>query len=252
MLAAGRKPTDVTHVFFSHFHFDHCLDYPSLVLTRWDQDGGNAPDLKVYGPPPLLGMNALLFGPDGVYGPDIRARTSTKGSLARYVERGGQLPRRPPVLDAAEITPGHRIKVGDDCVVTAAAAVHAEPYLTCLSYRLDTPDGSIVYTGDTAPNDRLVALARGCDILIHLCAYLSGSDERDARSQSASGHLEAADTARAAAAGHLILTHIGPKLDVAETRERMLAEISEIYPGKVSIAEDLMAFDLKRGAGARR
>ena len=34
MMEAGIKATRVTHVFFSHLHYDHCLDYALLVLTR--------------------------------------------------------------------------------------------------------------------------------------------------------------------------------------------------------------------------
>ena len=30
--------TDVSHVFFTHLHYDHCLDYARLLLTRWDQE----------------------------------------------------------------------------------------------------------------------------------------------------------------------------------------------------------------------
>ena len=35
--------------------------------------------------------------------------------------------------------------------MTAAHAEHAQPYLDSLAYRLDTPEGSIVFTGDTQP-----------------------------------------------------------------------------------------------------
>jgi len=51
MMEAGVAPTDVTHVFFSHLHYDHCLDYARLLITRWDQGAGVIPELKVYGPP---------------------------------------------------------------------------------------------------------------------------------------------------------------------------------------------------------
>src|SRR3546814_20201990 len=37
MMEAGVRAVDVTHVFFSHLHYDHCLDYARLLMTRWDQ-----------------------------------------------------------------------------------------------------------------------------------------------------------------------------------------------------------------------
>jgi len=36
LLETGTKATDVTHTFFSHLHYDHFMDFPRLLLTRWD------------------------------------------------------------------------------------------------------------------------------------------------------------------------------------------------------------------------
>ena len=35
LLESGRSPTEVTRAFFSHLHYDHCMDYARLVLQRW-------------------------------------------------------------------------------------------------------------------------------------------------------------------------------------------------------------------------
>ncbi len=40
LLELGIPATRVTHLFLSHVHYDHCGDYPRLVLTRWDQGAG--------------------------------------------------------------------------------------------------------------------------------------------------------------------------------------------------------------------
>ena len=53
LLEAGRRAVDVGYAFFSHLHYDHCLDYPRLVLQRWDMGADRIPDLAVFGPPPL-------------------------------------------------------------------------------------------------------------------------------------------------------------------------------------------------------
>jgi ribonuclease BN (tRNA processing enzyme) len=37
LLECGRRSIDVTHAFFTHLHYDHCMDYGRLVLQRWDQ-----------------------------------------------------------------------------------------------------------------------------------------------------------------------------------------------------------------------
>ena len=46
---------------------------------------------------------------------------------------------------------------------------HAHP---ALAYRFDTPDGAVVFSGDTTVNDDLIALARGAEILVHQVADL--------------------------------------------------------------------------------
>src|SRR5689334_19278551 len=74
LIESGHRATDVTHAFFSHLHYDHCMDYGRLVLQRWDQGAGRIPDLQVYGPTPIARMTNQLVGADGVYVPEIRAR----------------------------------------------------------------------------------------------------------------------------------------------------------------------------------
>ena len=67
MMEAGVNAVDVSHVFFSHLHYDHCLDYARLLMTRWDQSDGRLPELKVYGPPHTARMTELYIGEDGVF-----------------------------------------------------------------------------------------------------------------------------------------------------------------------------------------
>src|SRR5262245_62571957 len=75
LLETGTKATDVTHAFFSHLHYDHFMDFPRLLLTRWDDGAARIPELKVYGPKPIKHSVERLIGPEGVFHPDITART---------------------------------------------------------------------------------------------------------------------------------------------------------------------------------
>src|SRR5215470_7437888 len=68
LLETGHRAVDVTHAFFTHLHYDHCMDYARLVLQRWDMGADRIPDLNVYGPTPIARMTELLFGEEGVYG----------------------------------------------------------------------------------------------------------------------------------------------------------------------------------------
>ncbi len=89
MMEAGKRAVDITHVFFSHLHYDHCLDYARLLLTRWDQGAGKIPELVVYGPPHTKRMTQALIGKNGAFGPDLEARTRHRGSIDVYQSRGG-------------------------------------------------------------------------------------------------------------------------------------------------------------------
>ena len=157
LIESGHRPIDVTHAFFTHLHYDHCMDYGRLVLQRWDQGAGKIGELKVYGPPPLARMTEQLFGADGIYGPDIRARVEHRSSLDVYEARGGKLPRARPAPRVTEIHAGSVVE-GNGWKLTVGHAQHVQPYLECLAFRLDTSEGSVCYTcllyTSPSPRDR--------------------------------------------------------------------------------------------------
>ena len=124
--------------------------------------------------------------------------------------------------------------------VRAVEVPHAQPYLTCLALRFDTDAGSLVYSGDSGPSRALEQLAQGCDVLIHMCSYISGSVDNHATRIGTSGHLEAARTAAAAGARRLVATHIYNQFDRPGVRERVIAEMAGIYDGVIVFGEDLM------------
>ena len=48
LVKSGLWPTDINHIFFTHHHFDHDIDYPCFLLCRWDQSIGTEDTLKVF------------------------------------------------------------------------------------------------------------------------------------------------------------------------------------------------------------
>lgn len=240
LLEAGYAAADVTHLFLTHYHYDHLMDYPRLVLTRWDQGGGRVPDLEVFGPAPLAEVSGRFFGPSGAFALDIAARTRHPASLAVYAARGGTGARLPPRPVLREVAPGDVVE-GRGWTMRVGPARHFQPILDCLAYRLETADGTLVYSGDNGGVYRpFIDFAQGCDVLIHMCHFLSGT-EVDAAYRDASGsHLDVAETARVAGARTLVLTHLLPQLDRPGVKERMVAEMREIYDGTIIVGEDLM------------
>jgi len=243
LLEAGVKPTEITDVFFTHLHYDHCMDYGRLVLQRWDQGADRIPDLDVYEPPPIKRMTDLLFAPDGVYGPDIRARIEHESSIDQFTARGGTPPRKRPAPRVREIKPGDVVE-GKGWKITVGHAQHVEPFLECLAFRLDAPDGSMCYTGDSGATDSIVELARGCDVLIHMNHYFSGTAPSPAYRAACGNHKDNALTAKKAGVKTLVLTHLLAQIDQPRIREQIVHEIQQVFEGKVVWGEDLMQLTL--------
>lgn len=240
LMEAGIESTKVSHIFFSHLHYDHCLDYARLLLNRWDHGCGKFPELEAHGPKALERMTRLLVSPEGAFADDIRARTEHPNSIYFYQARGGEGKREWPKPNVHELDGGETI-TGKGWTIKATEVHHQQPLLSCLAYRIDTPEGSLTYSGDTGyPCPNLTKLAQGCDILIHMCHWISGTH----KATTGSGHLEAAKAARDANVSTLVLSHFTNQLDVPGVREKILYEVQNVFKGNVIWGEDLMEIPL--------
>ena len=243
MYRAGVKVTAVDHLFFTHLHSDHVADYPRFLLTRFDMLTGRENPLEVYGPPPTERMTELLMGGEGsALWHDVVARTNHPMSLAAYRRRGGAGERKPPVIHAHDVGPGE-VASGGGWEITAVEVRHAQPYLQCLAYRVDSDEGSIVFGGDTRPCDELVELACGADLLVMECVGLEGTLPAGARL----AETDARGCGRIAAdAGvkRLVVNHQPPWLDDPETKTRAIAQIASIYTGPLIWGEELLQIEI--------
>jgi ribonuclease Z len=246
LLEVGVPPAEITALFLTHLHYDHAADYAYLVLNRWDQGAGRLPELEVYGPPPLDRMTAVLFGPDGVWGPDLHARVDNPSSQFVYEARGGVLPRRPPIPNVTLIGNGDVVET-ERWTVHAAEVVHVQPQLTCLAYRFEAAGKTIVFGGDTSPTPALTSLAAGADVLLHMCHFVNGAEGDPRLTAATSGHLDAARTALDAGAGTLVLVHITEQVEQPGVRERVIHEAAEIFPGRIIFGEDRLDISIDAG-----
>ena len=237
LLEAGVKPVQVTDIFFTHLHYDHCLDYVRLVMTRWDQGAGKIPELNVYGPVHTRKMTDSII--NDVFGPDLEARTELPMSQAVYVARGGKLPRAKPNPVVRELKnndsvdgPGFRVQVH--------SVIHAQPVLECFGYRLEAEGASFAYSGDAGPCKAMEDLARNADVMVHMCHFISGTALNPEFEKRNGGHLEIARLAQAAGVRNLVASHITEQMDVPGVRERLIREMSDIFKGNLFFGEDLM------------
>jgi ribonuclease Z len=237
LLEAGVKPAQVTDIFFTHLHYDHCLDYIRLLMTRWDQGAGKIPELNVYGPVHTRKMTDSII--NDVFGPDLEARTELPMSQAVYVARGGKLPRAKPKPVVKEVRSGEVVHA-DGFTVKVHSVIHAQPILECFGYRLEAEGASFAYSGDAGPCKAMEDLARNADVMVHMCHFISGTALNPEFEKRNGGHLEIARLAQAAGVRNLVASHITEQMDVPGVRERLIREMSEIFKGNLFFGEDLM------------
>ncbi|WP_347876702.1 MBL fold metallo-hydrolase [Actinomadura sp. 7K534] len=168
-------------IWISHLHADHSAD----LLTAYY--GALYADIQLTAPIPL-------YGPPGTA--DRLAHFLTNTSVRSPVESAFAI---------EELQDGHSARVGA-LTLTSRAVSHGMP---AFALRVEAEGGSLVYSGDTAPCPALISLAEGCDVL--LCE----ADSAEVPTTGEQVHHtpeNAGDTARAARAGRLIVTHVGRSL----------------------------------------
>jgi len=144
------EPANLKVDFVTHLHSDHTAGYPDLILTGWT--AGRHVPLEVYGPPGLRSMTEHILE---AYRIDIDTRTGPEGDQRSNAE-GWK-------VNVHEIKAGI-IYMDEKLTVTAFPTKHA---MESYGFRFDTPDRSIVISGDTSPTDATVKACNGCDILVH-------------------------------------------------------------------------------------
>ena len=236
LIKSGITPLDISHLFFTHHHSDHDADYACFLLSRFDMSIGKEPNLKVYGPPPTQALTEKLIGEkEGAYWHDFVARTNHPLSLWAYQNRGGTLPRKIPQVHAKDIEPNELI-TGPDWTIECSRVEHVQPYLDSLAYRVNTDNGSIVFSGDTRPCQSLVKLAKGSDVLVMECIRLEKEMVGNATALSESSALAAGKIANETEVKMLVLTHQAHYLD--ESKKEVIEEVQKNYKGRIEWADE--------------
>ncbi|HIM62569.1 MAG TPA: hypothetical protein EYM42_07525 [Dehalococcoidia bacterium] len=173
-------------------------------------------------------------------GPDKPPRQSTQRV---FVNRGSVPPRMPPAPNAKDIGVGE-VASGKNWQVTSALAEHAQPWLDSLAYRVDTPEGSVVFTGDTQPCDTARELARDADMMLCMCWDDQAVMESVNESEGQCGTTGAAQLAQDAGVKKLVLIHMGPSLSKDTPFERHVDEMTRMYDGEIIFSEELMRIEV--------
>lgn len=232
---AALEPTNLRVVFVTHLHSDHTVGYPDLILTPWVL--GRKFPLEVYGPTGIKDMTTHVLE---AYRVDFESRSK------QYQEKLFSIGTFPEAhnVNAHEIKPGVVYKDAN-VKVTAFPTKHT---IESYGYRFDTPDRSIVISGDTNPTQATIDACNGCDVLIHEVMTQEWLAKRpDFQNYAARYHtttVQLAELAKQAKPGLLILYHASvswrPVVDNQRSRpEELLSEMTSRYSGHVVVGRDL-------------
>jgi ribonuclease BN (tRNA processing enzyme) len=229
----GLSVLAIKHVFVTHLHSDHTAGYPDLILTPWSV--GRTHPLEVYGPRGLTAMTRHILE---AYAEDIRIRRQDKMTLGRPNEADGYK------VNSHEVVPG--LVYQDSNVKVTAFRVNHGDVPGAFGYRFETPDRTIVISGDAAPSQTIIDQCNGCDVLIHeaysLMTYNNVTRPYQAyREKHHTSSRQLADLATKARPGLLILYHRANPGGVGSPNPEdvLLDELRAHYSGRVVTGHDL-------------
>ena len=225
--------------FLTHLHSDHTMGLPDLILTPWTM--GRQEPLELYGP---VGTGAMVAGIQQAWALDIDRR---RNDLQPATPDGWR-------VNVHEL-PATLGQVYADANVRVTAIPVQHGVWEAFGYRIDTPDKSIVISGDARPTEALTAACQGCDILIFEI-YTMGSTEkvtppwREYRRAYHTSTRELADIAAKSRPKLLVLYHranpgcdqVGTNCGTSGSEAEALAEMRQFYSGPVVEAHDLDVF----------
>lgn len=248
---AGIDVREIGTIFITHHHDDHTAGLGTLMSIAWDRN--RAKPIHVYGPPrteELVKAAVQYF---------------TISAEIRIADGGRTVP-------IAQVFFGHDVGIGviyQDANIKVMAIENshfdfhkgsASGKHKSYSYRFETPDRVIAFTGDTGPSDAVTELAKGADVLVTetcSCEDRKQAMINDGRWQAMTPD-EQAGIMRQATQGHMSLDVIGKMATRANVKTVVLShltqrvgtddytswaeEVKKHFSGQVLIAEDLMGF----------
>lgn len=238
LVRAGIPIPQVKYIFISHHHSDHNLEYGNLFYNAW-----------------AAGLSTPIhsFGPKGIEAMTREYWELNKFDVETRIEDEGR-PDPRKLLIAKDITDDGVVLKTPDVTVTAFRTPHP-PIVDNFAYKFETPDGTIVFSSDTAYNPKLAEFAKGADVLVHECLYVPAVDRLVAKTKNGAtlkkhlldSHTSTEDVGRIAAAAGvrtLVLSHFVPGDDPQVTDDDWTRDVKTNFKGRIVVAKDLMELRL--------
>jgi ribonuclease BN (tRNA processing enzyme) len=250
---AGIKIVEIGNIFITHPHSDHTGGLGGLLSAEYDYN--RTKPVTVMGPPGTAAtMNGVIQFL--TVSSEIRMSDGTK------------------TVPAAKVFSGTDTGTGDifkdaNVKVTAAENTHfnfptgSPGYgkYKSYSYRFETADRVVVFSGDTGPSVALTELAKGADLLVTEVTSVEEAKEQrikngqwqrmtPAEQEGYIRHMrqehitpeEIGKMATRAGVKTVVLTHLPSTTDPKDEYKRYGDEVQKQFSGKVLVAKDLMEF----------
>lgn len=228
--------------FLTHLHSDHIVGLPDIWLSGWVGTpwASRKSPFVIYGP---AGTKAMTENLTKAFSEDIRIRSDDE-----------HLPAAGIAFDAYDIVPGPVYDQGG-VRVTAFEVNHGEKIKPAFGYKIEYDGKKVVLSGDTKYDERVIAAAKGADLLIHEVAviepelvktYPSYRDiEAHHTSPEDAGRVFDQAKPKLAVYSHIVFATVKPVQDIPEEALRTRTETT--YKGPYVIGRDLMSFTVGDG-----
>lgn len=281
----GSALSRVRGIFFTHLHSDHTVDWPTTyAIGSMNIVGRSGGPVQVFGPgardtlmrvfppkrpvpglvspdEPMPGISSMTGHLRNAFAQDFNDRLRDSNfpdpdtlfevhdidhSAVWSIDPEGVPPRLEAPIDVWK----------DGEVTVTATLVDHHPTAPAYGYRFDTPDGSVVISGDTCVSQNLIDLARGADVLVHevidpefverLTASLPAETAEPVRKRLLESHTTieqvGRDVAEPAGVGTLVLSHLVP----ADNPSSRWRQARRGFSGDLVVGEDLAVIPVGR------
>jgi ribonuclease BN (tRNA processing enzyme) len=251
IVQAGFDFRQVGRIFITHAHSDHTAGLATLLVSEWEYQ--RREPIDIYGG----GVERLVNGAISYLTPNAEIRWSEgKKTPMADIFRGHDVAPGPIYQDA-----NVKVTAVENSHFNFEQGAPASGRYRSYSFRFETPDRVIVFTGDTGPSGAVTELARGADLLVTEVTSIDDVIEVFKRSgawqvktaaeqQGWIRHMreehvtpeEVGMMAARASVKKVVMTHFSPSIDPSGDVQRYVDAAKKHFAGPIVAARDLMQF----------
>ncbi|MED1794923.1 MBL fold metallo-hydrolase [Brevibacillus nitrificans] len=225
-------PGEIDKLFLTHLHSDHTIGIPDVWLTgSLPTAGKRSTPFQVWGP---AGTKEMMANLEEAFHDDIEGRKENQKEALDGLTAVGQ--------DIAE-----GVVYEKNGVQVVAFLVDHPPMEPSYGYRVNYKGHSVVISGDTRYNEKLIQQAKGTDLLIHEVAAAKPDNHSPAIQKILSKHTTPEEAAK-------VFQQVQPKLAVyshivlldglSDADANLAVRTNKTYDGKLVVGQDLMSFTI--------